>query len=151
MSRSGETRISLHEFHRHFVLTHMKDRAAAVFDEVKERAQRSGKSFASDLAEWITSQYSQGAYQDDNWYAREVPLDVCYVAHTEFRRHPVPKNQRFVDFLPTQRQKVESGTFPCSFEIRAPWSGLMPEPLAQEREPDRYYILDGQLRVIRHW
>ena len=27
----------------------------------------------------------------------------------------------------------------------------MPEPLVQEREAGMYYILDGQLRVIRHW
>lgn len=27
----------------------------------------------------------------------------------------------------------------------------MPEPLVQEREPEKYFVLDGQLRVIRHW
>ena len=27
----------------------------------------------------------------------------------------------------------------------------MPEPLAQERGPDKYFVLDGQLRIIRHW
>ena len=151
MSTGEETRISLEEFHRHFVLTHMKDGAAAVFDEIKQQAERSGKSLASTLAEWITSQYSQGAYQDDNWFAKDVPLDACYFAHTDFRLHPVPKNQRLIDFLPTLRQEIESGTFPCSLEIRAPWSGPMPRPLAQERAPDKYYILDGQLRVIRHW
>ena len=49
------------------------------------------------------------------------------------------------------RQEIESGLFPCSNEIRAPWSGAMPEPLVQERGADRFYVLDGQLRVIRHW
>lgn len=151
MSIGDETRISLEEFHRHFVLTHLKDGATAVFDELKQRAERSGKPLASTLAEWITSQYSQAGYQDDNWFATEVPLDGCYFAHTDFRFDPVPKDQRFIDFLPTQRQKIELGSFPCSLEIRAPWSGPMPEPLAQEREPEKYYILDGQLRVIRHW
>jgi hypothetical protein len=84
---------------------------------------------------------SRGAFQDDSWYAKDVPLGGCYFAHTDFRLHPVPKNQRFVDFLPAQRKEIDSGTCPCSFEIRAPWSGPMPEPLAQERGPDRYYIL----------
>jgi hypothetical protein len=27
----------------------------------------------------------------------------------------------------------------------------MREPLVREREPEKYYILDGQLRVIWHW
>jgi hypothetical protein len=36
-------------------------------------------------------------------------------------------------------------------EIRAPWSGPMPAPLVQERAPGKYYVLDGQLRLIRHW
>jgi hypothetical protein len=27
----------------------------------------------------------------------------------------------------------------------------MPEALVRERESEKYYILDGQLRVIRHW
>ena len=27
----------------------------------------------------------------------------------------------------------------------------MPEPLIEERGPEKYYVLDGQLRVIRHW
>jgi hypothetical protein len=151
MSTRGEIRISLEEFHRHLVLTHMKDGATAVFDEVKKRGELSGKPLASTLAEWICSKYPQGAYQDDNWFAKEVPLDGCYFAHTDFRLHPVPKNQRFIDFLPTLRQEIESGTFPCSIEIRAPWSGSMAEPLAQERSCNRYYILDGQLLVIRHW
>lgn len=50
-----------------------------------------------------------------------------------------------------QRNEIETGSFPCSSEICASWLGLMPEPLVQEREADKYYILDGQLRVIRHW
>jgi len=27
----------------------------------------------------------------------------------------------------------------------------MPQPLVSERKLGKYYILDGQLRVIRHW
>lgn len=69
----------------------MKDGAAAVFDEVGQRAERAGKPFASTLAEWLTSKYPQGTYQDDNWYAKDVPLDGCYFAHTDCRLRPVPK------------------------------------------------------------
>jgi hypothetical protein len=44
------------------------------------------------------------------------------------------------------------GSFPYSSEIRAAWSETpMPQPLVSERKLGKYYILDGQLRVIRHW
>jgi len=129
----------------------MKGDAAAVFDDIRQQAERCGRQCADLLGEWIRSKYSQGAYQDDNWCVREIPLDKCYCAHTEFRGRAVPKDQRFVDFMGKLRQEIESGTFPCSCEIRAPWSRPMPEPLVQEREPEKYYVLDGQLPVIRHW
>jgi hypothetical protein len=151
MSSSPESQISLEDFRRHFVLTHMKERATGVFAEVAQEAELSGKSVGCVLAQRIHREYSQGGYQDDKWYAREIPLDFCYFAHTDFRLRPVPKNKRFVDFLSTRRKEIDSGAFPCSLEIRARWSGPMPEPLAQEREANRYYILGGQLRVIRHW
>jgi hypothetical protein len=146
-----ETRIPLEDFQGHFVLTHMKGAAAGVFDDLKQRAEQSGRPYPELLGEWIKCKYPQNAFRDDNWYVREVPLDRCYFAHTDFRNRPVPKDQRFVGFMDNQRQEIESGSFPCSSDIRAPWSGPMPEPLAQERETEKYYILDGQLRVIRHW
>lgn len=148
---TGEIPIPLEDFHRHFVLTHMKGAAAVVFDNLKQEAEKSCRPYAALLGEWIKCKYPQGAFQDDNWYVREVPLDKCYFAHTDFRGRPVPKNQRFLDFMDNQRQEIESGSFPCSSEIRASWSEPMPEPLVQEREPEKYYILDGQLRVIRYW
>jgi len=146
-----ETPIPLEGFHRHFVLTHRKDSAQALLDQLKQEAETSGKPFATLLSGWIKSNYPQCAFQDDNWYEREIPLDNCYFAHTDFRGYSIPKDQRFVDFMPTKRQEIDSGTFPCSLGIRAPWSGPMPEPLVQERGPEKYYVLDGQLRVIRHW
>ncbi len=125
---------------------------AASFDNLKLQAERSGKSYADSLREWIGCNYpQQGAFRDDNWFVREVPLGACYFAHTDFRGYLVTKNQRFIDFMADKRQEIDSGTFPCSSEIRGPWSGPMPEPLVQEREPEKYYVLDGQLRVIRHW
>jgi hypothetical protein len=92
------------------------------------RAEQNGEPFARLLAEWIEQNYPQRGFQDDNWYVKEVPLTSCYFAHTDFR-----------------------GFFPCSSQIYSPWLGPMPEPLAQERGHERYYILDGQMRVMRHW
>ncbi|MGA3198862.1 MAG: hypothetical protein ABSD89_05590 [Halobacteriota archaeon] len=151
MSPSLETRLPLEQFHRHFVATHEKDKADRIFAELAQRAVESQRPFSTLIAEWIASRYRQTAYQDNHWYAKEVRLDRCFSAHTDFRLYPIPKDQRFVDFLPSYRQEIEAGSFPCSSEIRAPWSTLMPEPLVQERGPANYYILDGQLRVIRHW
>jgi hypothetical protein len=144
--------MSLEAFHRHFLVTHLRGNAANVLDELERRANRSIEPFGSLLAALVVSYDPKASYQDDNWYAREVPLDRCYFAHTDFRHRWVPKNERFVDFLGNRLQEIEQGSFPCSWEIRAPWSETpMPEPLVQERERSQYYILDGQLRVIRHW
>lgn len=151
MADHRETQIPLEDFHRHFVLTHMKDKAEATFDELKREAEESGLQNDILLSKWIKRRYPQGAFQDNNWYAREVALDECYFAHTDFRGYPVPKYHRFVDVLLSKRQEIELGTFPCSSAIRAPWSGPMREPLIQERGSQRYYVLDGQLRVIWHW
>ena|SRR2546427_8067672 len=151
MSSELESQISLETFHRHFLVTHLKGKAACVLDQLERRVHPSGQPFGSLMAELVASCYPQGGYRDDAWYVKEVPLDMCYFAHTDFRHRRVPKGQRFVDFLDSRLQEIEQGSFPCSWDIRAPWSGPMPEPLVQERETQKYFILDGQLRVIRHW
>src|SRR5580658_5578192 len=139
MCSDQETRIPLEEFHRHFIRIHMKDQAASVLEELKQQAAQSGQSFASQLVEWMKRHYPQAGFQDDEWYAREIQVNKCYFAHEDFRLRPVPKDQRFVDFLCDCRSEVDSGTFPCSLEIRALWSGQMPEPLIQERGSEKYY------------
>jgi hypothetical protein len=141
----------LEDFHQHFVRIHMKDKAACVLEELNQQAAQSGQSLASQLVEWMIRHYPQAAFRDDKWYAREIPLDKCYFAHEDFRGRLVPKDQRFVEFLRDNWSEIQSGLFPCSSEILAPWAGQMPEPLIQERGPEKYYVLDGQLRVIRHW
>jgi hypothetical protein len=151
MSSNLETRIPLEVFHRHFVVTHRKDAAAGMLEELERRADQSGEPLGRLFAEWMKCHYPQSGYRDDNWFVREIPLNGCYFAHTDFRHCPVPKDHPFVDFMHDKRQKIESDSFPCSSEIRARWSGQMPEPLVQERKPEKYYVLDGQLRVIRHW
>jgi len=151
MSSDSETPIPLEAFHGHFVRIHMKDKADSVLEELKQQAARSGPSLASLLVEWMTRHYPQSGFRDDKWYAKVIRVDKCYFAHEDFRERPVPKNERFVEFLHDNCSAIESGLFPCSSEIRAPWSGQMPEPLIQERGPEKYYVLDGQLRVIRHW
>jgi hypothetical protein len=153
ISSDLETRISLEVFHRHVVVTHLKEKAVSVLAELERRAGQSGEPLSRLLAECVKYHYpSESHFQDDRWYVREVPLEGCYFAHTDFRGHPVPKNERFVDFMRRQHREIESGSFPCSSEIRAPWSECqMLQPLVREREPGKFYVLDGQLRVIRHW
>lgn len=150
-----ETKVRLEAFHRHIVTTHAKDEADKVLYELEQQARRSGESLASVLGDWVKRNHKKGegasdGWQDDDWWAKEVPLDKCYFAQTDFRSYLVPKNERFIDFLPAKRREIESGSFPCSSQIRALWHDML-EPLAQERAPEKYYILDGQLRVIRHW
>ena len=153
MSSDTETKISLEAFHRHFIVTHLKGEATCVLEELERRAGQSGVPLRSLLAEYVKFHYpDEPHFLGDSWYVREVPLDRCYFAHTECHGYPVPKNERFVDFMPTQNEQIEAGSFPCSSKIRAPWSETqMPPPLVREREPGKYYILDGQLRIIRHW
>lgn len=135
-------------------MTHLKGDTACVhrvLDQLERRWHRSGESVGSLLAELVACYDPKPKWQEDKWYRIEVPLSECYFACTDFRLSPVPKDRRFVDYLDDNRQKIESGCFPCSLDICAPWSGQMPEPLAAEREAGKYYILDGQLRVIWHW
>lgn len=120
-------------------------------DRLERQARQSGEPVDKLLAEEMSSRFKARGYGDDNWYSTEVPLDRCYVAHTQFHGDPAPKNQRFVDFLQSRRQEIESGAFACSDKIRGEWSDNMPKPIVVERESGRYYILDGQLRVARHW
>ena len=153
MGSDLETRISLEVFQRHFLVTHLKDETAGVLDQLERRASESGGSLSTLLAECVKSRFPKEAhFQEDCWYAREIPLHGCYFAHSDFRKYPVPKDERFVDFMPKKRDEIELGSFPYSSEIRAAWSEtLMPQPLVSERKLGKYYILDGQLRVIRHW
>lgn len=160
MESGEDIKVPLAVFQRHFLLTHMKNVAPCVINQLERRAAQPATSFDDLMAALISCCYpSQTAYRDDNWHARHIALDQCYAAHTDFRHHPISKNGRFVDFLPGLRQKIENDCFPFSFEIRAPWAGCMPEPLVEERLEDgrrgsgsgRFYVLDGQLRVIRHW
>jgi hypothetical protein len=141
-------------FQLHCLATHLKGDAAVVLDRLTQEAARSGPPFASLLAGQLASCYPENrAWLEDEWYRLEVPLDKCYIAHEDFRHRRVPKDKRFVDFLDTQLKEIESGSFPCSFEIRTPWRGKMLEPLVKDRgtEIEKYYVLDGQLRVIWHW
>jgi hypothetical protein len=149
---SQDNRIPLETFHRHVLVTHLKGYAAFVVDQLKQRTPP-GEPFGRLLAALVAACCPEEKhFQEENWFAEEIPLNKCYCAHEDFRHHPVFKGQRYVDFMPDKRQKIASDCFPFSYEIRAPWSTEpMPEPLVREREPGRYYVLDGQLRVIRHW
>lgn len=150
MSTYRETKVPLAAFHRHFLVTHLKGNSDCVLKRLEARALKSGESFERLMADLMASCYPQAGFRDDNWYAAEILLDCCYFAHEDFRLFPVPKDGRFVDFLPAQREKIQAGCFPCALQICEPWSHSPPEPLVQERG-GKYYVLDGQLRVIRYW
>jgi hypothetical protein len=94
MTSDQGKRISLEVFQRHFLLTHLKGNSERFLNQLESRAHRSGESFADVLAELVSSSYDQTAFQDDEWYVREIDLDSCYCAHADFRLFPVPKNER---------------------------------------------------------
>src|ERR1700675_1124853 len=119
MSTEPGARISLEAFHRHFLITHLKGEARSLLNELERRARASGEPFSNLLAELVGACYpKQTAFRDDNWFAKEVPLDRCYVAQTGFRACRVPKGQRFVDFLDTRIKEIERGYFPLSNPLR---------------------------------
>src|SRR5438309_11209062 len=104
MSSDLETRISLEAFHRHFVVTHMKDKAAGVLDKLERRAGQSGEPLRRLLADGAKCHYQQQtSYQDDSWYVREVILNRHYFAHTDCRRRASPTAQPFVHFMNRRR------------------------------------------------
>lgn len=154
------SRIPLAEFQLHVLRTHLKDRADAVRSILETQALKTCTTFESNLSQYLgTYDPNDGhpEWQEDAWYRTEVPLDACYLAHSVFRSYPVPSGDRFVDFLVGHqiRQKIETACFPCWSEIQRAWSGQapIPEPLVAERDgtDGRYFVLDGQFRVIWHW
>lgn len=152
MTENSE-RISLASFHRHLLVTHLKGNSAAVIDQLKMWAEEHRADFGKMLLEMIRSydiNSDHPEWFEDAWYAAEVPVRECYFAHADFRLLAVPKNEQIVRFLDENRTKIDSDCFPCSREIRAEWRGPMPEPLLVERGAHRYYVLDGQLRVMWH-
>jgi hypothetical protein len=131
-------KVPLEVFHRHALITHLQGNAECILH--LEQRTGSGESFASLMAGLVKSCFPKNPeWQDDEWYRSEVPLDRCYFACEDFRGQPVIKDELFVTFLNDNRQKIESGCFPCALDICAPWSGKMPEPLVRERETGKYY------------
>jgi hypothetical protein len=163
-------KVPLEIFQRDFLLTHLKNKPKCVLDELQAMHQGTNPSFVQLMMKVIENCWSeQTAFRCDNWYSCEIPLEKCYFAYTDFRGYRVPKDGRFVDFLGAHVQEIESHSFPMSREIRSAWTP-MPRVMVEERDADdwtkrvtdtnaasngtgreRYYVLDGQLRVIRHW
>jgi hypothetical protein len=162
-------KVPLETFQRDFLLTHLKNKPECVLDQIQRMFQASNFSFSGLLMKIIENCWKdQTAYACDNWYSCEIPLNRCYFAHTDFRGYRVPKDERFVDFMDAHVQEIESHFFPMSWEIRSEWRP-MPRVIVEERDAqdrtervtgtsvttnnarERYYVLDGQLRVIRHW
>jgi hypothetical protein len=147
-------KIPLKDLHRHCLVTHLKGNADCVFQQLEKLTHGNAESFAGLLYELVKSCFPKNPeWLEDKWVRGVVPVDRCYFAHKDFRHRRVPEGERFVDFLDNKLQEIERGSFPCSYEIRARWEGEMLEPLVEEREPEseKYYVHDGQLRVIWHW
>jgi hypothetical protein len=163
-------KVPLETFQRDFLLTHLKNKPECVLDRLQEMYQEANTCFRDLLAKIIeTCWKEQTAYRCDSWYTCEIPVNKCYFAHEDFRGYRVPKDERFVDFLEAHVQEIEPHSFPMSREIRSEWRP-MPRVMIEERDADdwsrrvtgttatsnnvgreRYYVLDGQLRIIRHW
>jgi len=162
-------KVSLETFQRDFLVTHLKNKPECVLDCLQQKSAIQ-LSFGDLMMQIIEACWEeQTAYRCDSWYACEISIDKCYFAHGDFRGYCVPKDERFVDFLDGNIQEIESNSFPMSREIRSEWRD-MPRVMVQERDAgdwtkpitdknatsknigrERYYVLDGQLRVIRHW
>jgi hypothetical protein len=161
-------KVPLETFQRDFLLTHLKNKPDCVLNHLKQTCQ-SNLSFGDLLMQIIEACWKdQTAYRCDSWYACDIQLSKCYFAHGDFCGYRVPKDERFVDFLDSHIQEIESHSFPMAREIRSEWQPA-PRVMVQERDADdwtkpvrtnatsnnagreRYYVLDGQLRVIRHW
>jgi hypothetical protein len=163
-------KVPLETFQRDFLLTHLKNKPECVLCQTHRMLRASNLSFSKLLTEIVKNCWEdQTAYACDNWYSCEIPLDRCYFAHTDFRGYRLPKDGRFVDFMDAHAQEIESHFFPMSREIRSEWQPT-PRVMVEERDAEdwtkrvidtsvttdnagreRYYVLDGQLRVIRHW
>jgi len=151
MAANSGTLVPLNDFLRHIIHTHLKDRAAGVLWEIGRQGQLDPHDELRCLKRCVQSYYpGRPSFVDDNWKENEVGVDSCYFAHGDFRGCRVPKDGRFVDFVEAQRSNIQLGAFPCASEIRAPLPWPVPPPLVRERVTGRYYVLDGQLRVIRH-
>jgi hypothetical protein len=93
------------------------------------------------------------SYLEEIWFERDIPVDACYIAHTDFHcLCSLNTDESFADFMRDKRGQIDSDLFPFSPVIRAPWpQDPMPPPLVRERQLGKFYVLDGQLRVIWHW
>ncbi len=152
MSANSGTPVRLDDFLGHIIRTHLKDNAASVLCEIRRRVRQADlPDELSLLKKCVASSYpDRPSFVDDNWREIDVDLDRCYFAHGDFRGCQVPKDGRFVDFVESQRGNIQLGTFPCSSEIRTPLALPVPPPLVRERVAGKYYVLDGQLRMIKH-
>ena len=154
MSSASETLFPLEDFHRHLVIVHGKSEDAAIVHTLDQQAIRFGEPFRKLLAAWVSCKFpNEPSYLEESWFEKEIPVGACYIAHTDFHcLCKLDKDESFADFMRDKRGQIDSDVFPFSPVIRAPWpQNPMPPPLVRERQPGKFYVLDGQLRVIWYW
>ena len=101
-----------------------------------------------------TSHFKEPAYLDDQWYDAHLDIDLLHIAHPDFRGFPLKKEIRYCDYLPLIKPLIDSGYFPFAAEIKkglAQGSANFPPLVVSERKPGKFYVIDGQRRVITQW
>ena len=132
-------RVSPTEFYRHFISTHLKGAAPQNLEQLSEDELRNIiKENYPDNPEWL----------EDVWVAINVRTDKCYISQDDFRSYGIPKHQSFPDFVNNVRAEIDADTFPYAKDIKAGIQQPYPPVIARERETGRFYILDGQKRLI---
>ena len=134
------TYIPLAEFQRNALRTSLKEETPTDLDEYSEL----------QLRDLVMGRFPQEHhYIEDAWEIAEVATDCCFIAHTDFRLYSIPKDRRFAEvLLTTWRVLIDTDRFPCSAEIRAGICPDYPPLIVREREDGKFYVLDGQRRII---
>jgi len=132
-------RVPLAEFQRNALRTSLKDRTPADLNDYS----------AAKLRELVTECFQEERhYLEDAWEAADIATASTFIAHTDFRGYPIEKDRNFAEALADWRQPIVAGEFPCAAEIQAGITADYPPLIACEREAGRFYVLDGQRRII---
>ena len=75
-------------------------------------------------------------------------LGPAYLESTRFIDSATPAIRRYAEKLTANAKNDVERAVKLFYAVRDGWRY---DPYSSEREPEKYYVLDGQLRVIRHW
>ena len=131
--------LPLPDFQRNALRTSLKNRTPDDLDECS----------ALRLCELVTKQFPREFhYLEDAWVAGTIETGSCFIAHSDFRDYPIEKDWCFADQIASWRSLIDARIFPCASEIRAGITADYPPLIVRERIRGKYYVLDGQHRII---